>query len=71
MSTIKSKLIKLTSYKDGDAIYINTQSIGHIYRSRESQYGKEKVYTVVGTTCHNNGGFKVKEEPSIILEMMK
>jgi hypothetical protein len=70
MSTIKSKLIKLTSFKSGDAIYINTQSIGHIYQERESQYSN-KAFTVVGTTCHNNGGFKVKEEPSIILEMMK
>jgi len=56
------KIITLTSNYDGELIYINTDSIGHIY--------DEETYTVVGTTTHNNGGFKVKENAKTILNII-
>ena len=54
------KIIALTSNFDGQPIYINIDAIGHIY--------DEEKYTVVGTTTHNNGGFKVKENAKTILK---
>jgi hypothetical protein len=56
------KIIALTSNYDGELIYINTDLIGHIY--------DEETYTVVGTTTHNNGGFKVKENAKTILNII-
>ena len=65
------KIIALTSNFDGKLIYINVDSIGHIYEyEKKEQYEKHEIYTVVGTTCHNNGGFKVKENAKTILKMI-
>ena len=65
------KIIALTSNFDGKLIYINVDSIGHIYEyEKKEQYEKHEMYTVVGTTTHNNGGFKVKENAKTILKMI-
>ena len=56
------KFIKLTSSIDNKPVFINPETIGHMYEVAEKmQYGRiEKgAHTVVGTTCHNNGGFKI------------
>ena len=57
------RLIKLTSRSGGD-IYINIEQIGDFYEAG-------KTHTVVGVTTHNNGGFKVKETPKEILELIE
>ena len=64
------KLIKLTSFTSSDPIWINPESIGHIYSNTEEKYGKTVSYTVVGTTCHNNGGFKVKETVDKVFDLL-
>ena len=64
------KLIKLTSITSSDPIWINPESIGHIYSNTEEKYGKKVSYTVVGTTCHNNGGFKVKETVDKVFDLL-
>jgi hypothetical protein len=56
--------IKLTNLQDKQPIFINPASIGHVYEVAETfNYGRvdKAAHTVVGTTCHNNGGFKVTE----------
>ena len=66
------KLIKLTSLDSG-SIYINVDYIGHIYEVEEtSSYGRvtEPKYTRIGVTTHNNGGFKIKETPKEIIELI-
>jgi hypothetical protein len=58
------KLIKLTSLKGKEPIYINIEHIGHIYEVDETKsYGSvdTPAHTVIGVTTHNNGGFKVTE----------
>ena len=71
------KLIKLTSYSDNGPIYININEIGHFnegegYKMNSNGVGhKMEKYTKVGVTTHNDGGFKVKETPSEIIEKIK
>ena len=57
------KIIKLTSHYDGSDVYLNVDYIGHFYRGDN--------FTAVGLTTHNNGGFKVKETPQEILDLIK
>jgi hypothetical protein len=69
-----TKFIKLTNLKDSESIYINVEFIGHIYDVKEEiQYGRVEVerHTVVGSTCHNNGGFKVKETTKQIFKLIE
>ena len=69
--------IKVTStYERGreETLYINIQTIGHVYRVKEKQFvpeEKEVFYTVIGTTCHNNGGFHVKEPVDYVLRLIE
>ena len=56
------KTIKVTTLSDKKSIYINIDMIGHLYEVEEKDFNREpKKYTVIGTTTHNNGGFKVIE----------
>jgi hypothetical protein len=64
------KIITLTSHADGKLLYINVDTIGHVYDVDKKDLGKKEIYTVVGTTCHNNGGFKVNENTKTILKMI-
>jgi hypothetical protein len=64
------KIIALTSTSDGKLLYINVDSIGHVYDVEKKDVEKKETYTVVGTTCHNNGGFKVEENAKTILKMI-
>jgi hypothetical protein len=65
------KIIALTSNLDGKLVYINVDTIGHIFDvEKKESYEKHEIYTVVGTTCHNNGGFKIKENTKTILKMI-
>ena len=57
-------VIKVTSLQNKKPIYININMIGHFYEVEEKiQYGRVETpkHTVIGTTTHNNGGFKVTE----------
>jgi hypothetical protein len=66
--------IKLTNLKDKTTIYINVDCIGHIYAEKEKlAYGHVETvaHTVIGTTTHNNGGFKVIETPNEIFIMLE
>jgi len=68
------KFIKLTSSQDKKPVFINPTFIGHLYEVAEKmQYGRvdKAAHTVVGTTCHNNGGFKVTESIDEIMKMIK
>ena len=68
------KFIKLTSIVNNKPVLINPTTIGHMYEVDEKMiYTRvEKVaHTVVGTTCHNNGGFKVTETTDQILKLIK
>jgi hypothetical protein len=73
------KLIKVTSTdknKTGkdSIVYINTDVIGHIYTIPEKMsYDRveEERCTVIGTTTHNNGGFRVKETVEEVLVLIK
>jgi hypothetical protein len=65
------KIIALTSNVDGKLVYINIDTIGHIYDvEKKDRYKEDEIYTVVGTTTHNNGGFRVKETTKTILKMI-
>jgi hypothetical protein len=65
------KIIALTSNSTGETIYINIDTIGHIYDVvKKVRYEEDKTYTKVGTTTHNNGGFEVKENAYTILKMI-
>ena len=66
------KIIALTSNIDGKLVYINIDTIGHVFDvEKKGKYGEvDETYTVVGTTCHNNGGFKVKENAKTVLKMI-
>jgi hypothetical protein len=64
------KFIKLTSFIDNKPIFINPETIGHIFEATDIRLGKPPIYTSVGTTCHNNGGFKIVESPDEILKMI-
>ena len=68
------KFIQLTSYNDNKPIFINPETIGHIYEATNMDrvsLGQYEKYTVVGTTCHNNGGFKVTETTDQIIKLIK
>jgi hypothetical protein len=57
-------LIKVTSLQTKQPIYIREDAIGHFFEIEEEiEYGrvKTKKHTVIGTTTHNNGGFRVTE----------
>lgn len=58
------KIIKVTNYKDLDPIYIEIDSIQHMYRDCDD-YGQ---YTMVGTS---GGGFFIKEDVDTLLKMLK
>jgi hypothetical protein len=51
-------------------VVINVNSIGHIYETEKTEYGKKEKYTVVGTTCHNNGGFHVTNSLKEIMKLI-
>ncbi len=67
------KLIKLTSLKGKEPIYVNIEHIGHIYEVGETySYGSvdTPAHTVIGVTTHNNGGFRVTESyTDIVIKM--
>lgn len=70
------KLIKLTDRKDTSNIYINIDHIGAFYQIgvqiknyKSPHNDTEELYTRVGVTTHNNGGFDVKETPEEIIKM--
>ena len=68
------EFIKLTSLQDKATIFINPAFIGHLYDVPEKyEYGRVErgAHAVVGTTCHNNGGFRVTESVEKILKMIK
>jgi hypothetical protein len=68
------RIIELTSLKDGSKIYINIECIGHFYEAKEEiSYGRVETpkHTSVGTTTHNNGGFRVKETSKEILKLIE
>jgi hypothetical protein len=56
-------IIKVTSLHTKTPIYINVNMIGHFYEEGIDNLGKatKEKYTVIGTTTHSNGGFKVLE----------
>ena len=65
------KIIALTSNSTGEIIYINVDTIGHIYDvEKKNTHGEILYYTKVGTTTHNNGGFEVLEDAKEILQMI-
>jgi len=66
------KMITLTSHTTNSLIYINIDTIGHIYDVvKKVQYKADEKYTKVGTTCHNNGGFEVIEDAKQILKLIE
>ena len=70
---MKNKFIILHDWKDESEVYINIDTIGHIYFTPEKiEYGRvaEKSYTRVGILTHNNGGLKVKETPKEIFKII-
>ena len=58
------RLIKLTSTKHSD-VYINVEQIGHFFEIEGHSC------TSVGVTTYNNDGFRVKETPKEILELIE
>ena len=66
------KTIKVTTLSDKRSIYINIDMIGHLYEVEEKDFNREpKKYTVIGTTTHNNGGFKVIESIQEVFNRIK
>jgi hypothetical protein len=66
------KTIKVTTLSDKKSIYINIDMIGHLYEIEEKDFNREpKKYTVIGTTTHNNGGFKVIESIQEVFNRIK
>jgi hypothetical protein len=68
------KMIKLTSIKDSNFVFINPDFIGHLYQIPEKRsYGSvdEVEHTTVGVTTHNNGGFRVIEDVKQILKLIE
>jgi len=66
------KTIKVTTLSDKRSIYINIDMIGHLYEIEEKDFNREpKKYTVIGTTTHNNGGFKVIENIQEVFNRIK
>jgi len=67
-------LIKVTSLQTKQPIYIREDAIGHFFEIEEEiEYGrvKTKKHTVIGTTTHNNGGFRVTESVDKILKLIE
>jgi len=62
------KFITLTSAVDGVKVHLNVVHIGHV-TSVEGKYTDEK-YTNVGSTTHNNGGFRVKETVEEVMQLI-
>ena len=66
------RTIKVTTLSDKKSIYINIDMIGHLYEVEEKDFNREpKKYTVIGTTTHNNGGFKVIESIQEVFKRIK
>jgi hypothetical protein len=66
------RTIKVTTLSDKKSIYINIDMIGHLYEVEEKDFNREpKKYTVIGTTTHNNGGFKVIESIQEVFNRIK
>ena len=66
------KTIKVTTLSNKKSIYINIDMIGHLYEVEEKDFNREpKKYTVIGTTTHNNGGFKVIESVEEVFKRIK
>jgi len=68
------KLIKLTSLRNSEDIYINIGCIGHMYEVAEtSSYGSidKPKHTKIGVITHNNGGFEVKETVKEIIKLVE
>ncbi len=66
------RTIKVTTLSDKKSIYINIDMIGHLYEIEEKDFNREpKKYTVIGTTTHNNGGFKVIESIQEVFNRIK
>jgi hypothetical protein len=66
------RTIKVTTLSDKKSIYINIDMIGHLYEVEERDFNREpKKYTVIGTTTHNNGGFKVIENIQEVFNRIK
>ena len=66
-------LIKVTSLSTKTPIYINIDAIGHFCEvEAEIEYGrvKKEKHTVIGTTTHNNGGFRVTESVKEIAQQI-
>ncbi len=70
------KLIKLTSSRDNNPIYININEIGHFYEGEKSKMNckgsgfEMEKFTTVGVKTHNDG-FSVKETPEEIIEKIR
>lgn len=69
------RFIQLTSSRNNNKkIYINVETIGHVYEEKETgQYSgeeKDRVITYVGCLTHNNGGFKVLESVNEVLTLI-
>jgi hypothetical protein len=67
------KVIKLTDLKK-EAIYVNTEMIGHFYEVEEKKdYGSvtKVAHTRLGVVTHNNGGFEVIETANEIMKLIK
>jgi hypothetical protein len=67
------KIIKVTSFKDKNPVYLNVEQIGHFYRVPEKMnYGRveEVEHTRVGITTHNNGGFTIVETPEALIKLI-
>jgi hypothetical protein len=66
------RTIKVTTLSDKRSIYINIDMIGHLYEIEEKDFNREpKKYTVIETTTHNNGGFKVIESIQEVFNRIK
>jgi hypothetical protein len=69
------KFITLKTYSkkqniSQNTVVINVDSIGHVYEIEKTEYGTTEKYTVVGTTCHNNGGFHVTNSLKEIIKLI-
>jgi hypothetical protein len=66
------RTIKVTTLSDKRSIYINIDMIGHLYEMEEKDFNRgTKKYTVIETTTHNNGGFKVIESIQEVFNRIK
>jgi len=66
------RTIKVTTLSDKRSIYINIDMIGDLSEVEEKDFNREpKKYTVIGTTTHNNGGFKVIESIQEVFNRIK